>query len=147
MSFSSFTYLLLFYKVVFFTVSFIIDVGKIKVEFIWSQGGSEVYLCGSFNNWEEKIPLTKGYASLLYPLHNNSNKAKRSHAYMYHFLPQSHDGHFRTIVELLEGIYEYKFIVDGQWLCDSTKVCLIVVCIMKWLDKEYKCTHTGDDQQ
>ncbi len=31
---------------------------KIPIVFRWDSGGNEVYVCGEFNNWETKIPLT-----------------------------------------------------------------------------------------
>lgn len=30
----------------------------IPIVFRWDGGGNEVYICGSFNNWETKIPMT-----------------------------------------------------------------------------------------
>ncbi len=32
-------------------------------------------------------------------------------------------GDFTAIVDLGEGLYEYKFFVDGQWMHDPTEVC------------------------
>ncbi|KPP72180.1 5'-AMP-activated protein kinase subunit beta-1-like, partial [Scleropages formosus] len=56
--------------------------------FRWAGGAKEVFLSGSFNNWANKIPLTKS--------HNN----------------------FVAIVDLPEGEHQYKFYVDGQWTHD-----------------------------
>ncbi len=33
---------------------------------------------------------------------------------------KARDGSFRARLELAPGIYEYKFIVDGEWIADST---------------------------
>ncbi len=33
----------------------------------------------------------------------------------------SHDD-FYTIIDLPEGTHEYKFFVDGSWVCDSKEV-------------------------
>ncbi|XP_064388782.1 5'-AMP-activated protein kinase subunit beta-2-like [Halichondria panicea] len=60
--------------------------------FRWDNGGEEVYLCGSFNNWETKIPL------------NHSQ------------------GDLTAIVELPLGHYEYKFVADGQWVHDPNEI-------------------------
>lgn len=64
---------------------------KIPMVFRWDSGGREIYICGTFNNWETKIPLTNSH------------------------------GDFTAIVDLPEGEYEYKFFVDGQWLHDPNE--------------------------
>ncbi|XP_046849132.1 5'-AMP-activated protein kinase subunit beta-2-like isoform X3 [Xenia sp. Carnegie-2017] len=56
--------------------------------FKWENGGNIVYLSGSFNEWNSRIPL------------HGSN------------------GEFFTIIELHEGDHEYKFFVDGHWVHD-----------------------------
>lgn len=58
----------------------------IPIVFRWDGGGNEVYVCGTFNNWETKIPMTNS------------------------------QGDFTAIVDLPEGEHEYKFYVDGEWL-------------------------------
>lgn len=58
----------------------------IPIVFRWDGGGNEVYLCGTFNNWETKIPMTNS------------------------------QGDFTAIVDLPEGEHQYKFYVDGDWL-------------------------------
>ncbi|MEI6210661.1 MAG: glycogen-binding domain-containing protein [bacterium] len=63
-----------------------------NVEFrIKAPVGSEVFLAGSFNNWDPKMtPLThKG------------------------------DGIYSTVVSLSTGRYEYKFVIDGKWQLDE----------------------------
>lgn len=58
----------------------------------WSEGGKEVFISGSFNNWSTKIPLIKS--------HND----------------------FVAILDLPEGEHQYKFFVDGQWVHDPSEV-------------------------
>ncbi len=57
-------------------------------------GGKEVYVCGTFNNWE-RIRMN----------------------------PSTKD--FSTLVNLEEGDYEYKFLVDGQWVNDPASTDLV----------------------
>ncbi|EDL85583.1 protein kinase, AMP-activated, beta 2 non-catalytic subunit, isoform CRA_b [Rattus norvegicus] len=59
----------------------------------WSEGGKEVFISGSFNNWSTKIPLIKS--------HND----------------------FVAILDLPEGEHQYKFFVDGQWVHDPSETC------------------------
>ncbi|XP_036451360.1 5'-AMP-activated protein kinase subunit beta-1a [Colossoma macropomum] len=59
--------------------------------FRWTGVGKEVYISGSFNNWTNKIPLTRSQ--------NN----------------------FVAIVDLPEGEHQYKFYVDGQWTHDPSE--------------------------
>ncbi|KAE8284878.1 5'-AMP-activated protein kinase subunit beta-1 [Larimichthys crocea] len=59
--------------------------------FRWTGDGKEVYLSGSFNNWANKIPLTRSQNT------------------------------FVAIVDLPEGEHQYKFYVDGQWTHDPTE--------------------------
>jgi 1,4-alpha-glucan branching enzyme len=49
-----------------------------------------VWLCGEFNGWSAHST----------PMHRES------------------DGHWTTTVKLKPGRYEYKFVVDGQWVPD-----------------------------
>lgn len=60
---------------------------SVQVPFVWKDEGSNVFLVGSFSNWNNKIPMTRG--------------------------PEG----FTATVPLAPGPYEYKFIVDGQWKC------------------------------
>ncbi|MEE6515814.1 hypothetical protein FKM82_024887 [Ascaphus truei] len=57
----------------------------------WSEGGRDVFISGSFNNWSTKIPLIKS--------HND----------------------FVAILDLPEGEHQYKFFVDGQWVHDPSE--------------------------
>ncbi len=68
-----------------------------------------MYLCGSFNNWETKIPLNHRCACLSIILNS-------------HFLIPSSQGDLTAIVELPLGNYEYKFVADGQWVHDPNEV-------------------------
>lgn len=61
----------------------------VPVQFRWHHGAQrEVYVVGSFSNWQTKIRLTR-----------------------------EDDGHFGTVVQIVPGIHQYKFIVDGEWRC------------------------------
>uniref|UniRef100_G1Q9J5 5'-AMP-activated protein kinase subunit beta-1 n=1 Tax=Myotis lucifugus TaxID=59463 RepID=G1Q9J5_MYOLU len=57
----------------------------------WSEGGKEVFISGSFNNWSAKIPMIKS--------HND----------------------FVAILDLPEEEHQYKFFVDGQWVHDPSE--------------------------
>ena len=89
---------------------------SIPIVFRWDSGGHEAYICGSFNNWETKIPMTNRYNNifqgrLIYsrPVGINSFSLYSS-------------GDFTAIVDLHAGRHEYKFFVDGQWLHDPNEV-------------------------
>jgi hypothetical protein len=61
----------------------------VPVQFRWHHGAQrEVYVVGSFSNWQTKIRLTR-----------------------------EEDSHFGTVVQIVPGIHQYKFIVDGEWRC------------------------------
>ena len=65
---------------------------KKKVRFeLSAEPGNLVYVAGTFNNWD---PAAN-------PLKDN---------------PDS--GHFKAVLSLPEGTYEYKFIVNGVWSSD-----------------------------
>jgi len=36
---------------------------------------------------------------------------------------------FFTIIDLPEGIHEYKYFVDGEWVCDNKQVCIHAIFI------------------
>jgi len=40
------------------------------------------------------------------------------------YLFSRHD--FYTIIDLPEGVHEYKYRVDGEWVCDCKQVRLVV---------------------
>ncbi|XP_031569036.1 5'-AMP-activated protein kinase subunit beta-1-like [Actinia tenebrosa] len=60
----------------------------IPTVFTWLNGGREILLSGSFNEWKTRIPMNYS--------HNE----------------------FTAIIELPEGEHEYKFCVDGRWIHD-----------------------------
>ncbi|XP_028414022.1 5'-AMP-activated protein kinase subunit beta-1-like [Dendronephthya gigantea] len=61
---------------------------SVPTVFKWENGGNVVYLSGSFNGWNSRIPMHGSH------------------------------GEFVTIIELTEGDHEYKFFVDGHWVHD-----------------------------
>lgn len=65
-------------------------VGLKKVTFeLQAEAGSEVYVAGSFNNWDSrKNPLTY------------------------------ENGAYTAVIQIPKGHYEYKFIVNGGWCAD-----------------------------
>ncbi|XP_013386183.1 5'-AMP-activated protein kinase subunit beta-2 isoform X2 [Lingula anatina] len=64
---------------------------RLPTPFKWEGGGKEVYMSGSFDNWKSKIPMAKSH------------------------------GDFFVIIDLPEGITEYKFLVDGVWCHDKNE--------------------------
>jgi hypothetical protein len=65
------------------------DIVNVSFTLIWP-GARQVSLCGEFNAWSpEAGPMTR-----------------------------HEDGHWEAIVALRPGRYEYKFLVDGEWLPD-----------------------------
>jgi 5'-AMP-activated protein kinase regulatory beta subunit len=64
----------------------------VPVVFVWSHGGTHVEVEGSFDNWTQRHPLQRG------------------------------GGKDFSIVRLLPpGVYQYKFIVDGEWRYDPNQ--------------------------
>jgi 1,4-alpha-glucan branching enzyme len=63
-----------------------------KIEFqVGAAAGSKVSVAGTFNNWDpDKNPMKDN--------------------------PDS--GHYKTVVALAPGRYEYKFVVNGEWRVD-----------------------------
>ena len=61
---------------------------------IHSPDADEIYLCGSFNDWD---PTARP-------------------------LRQQKDGKWKTTINLEPGVYEYRFVVDGNWQNDP--LCL-----------------------
>lgn len=59
--------------------------------FIWKEGGNNVKLVGSFNNWKEQIIMKK----------------------------DSTDKFFQYKIRLKRDKYEYKFVVDNVWKCST----------------------------
>ena len=64
-----------------------------RVEFsVINTPGRQVSVAGSFNNWDPEAKVLKD---------------------------RNGDGIYRGIVMLEPGEYEYKFVVDGEWLLDE----------------------------
>ncbi len=61
------------------------DTSLIPCTFRWEGGGREVFITGSFNNWAEKIQMTRT------------------------------GNDFSHTIELPKGQYLYKFVVDDEW--------------------------------
>ena len=66
-----------------------VDTSGDQVTFRYNGSGTNVYLAGSFNSWS-----------------TSANKMTKS------------GGVFSTTVTLEPGVYEYKFVVDGEWITD-----------------------------
>jgi len=63
---------------------------EVLVKFqIQAEAGSEIYLAGSFNNWDDK-----------------ANKLRKS------------KDKYVTSIVLKKGSYEYKFVINGVWCVD-----------------------------
>lgn len=70
------------------------ELKTVPTVFVWSHGGNHVELEGSFDNWT-----------------------------MRHVMQKS--GRDFSLVKLLPpGVYQYKFIVDGQWRHDPNSTCM-----------------------
>ncbi|EGR34137.1 kelch motif family protein, putative, partial [Ichthyophthirius multifiliis] len=60
-------------------------------DFIWKYGGNNVFICGSWNQWQTYIKL---------------NRLKQNPSWKH------------CNISLQAGQYQYKYVVDGQWRCD-----------------------------
>lgn len=65
---------------------------KKNYTFIWNEGGNEVKITGSFSDWKIQFPMIK----------------------------DSKGQTFKCQLPLNNEIYQYKFIVDGQWRCSKS---------------------------
>ena len=63
---------------------------KNLIKFYWNEGGKEVFITGSFLEWNKRLKM-----------HKNKNNI------------------FEVELFLAKGKYEFKFIVDGSWKCSS----------------------------
>eukprot|EP00456_Euglypha_rotunda_P082688 TRINITY_DN8148_c0_g1_i6.p1 TRINITY_DN8148_c0_g1~~TRINITY_DN8148_c0_g1_i6.p1 ORF type:complete len:210 (+),score=29.83 TRINITY_DN8148_c0_g1_i6:118-747(+) len=61
-------------------------VETVATQFKWTAGGEEVFVTGSFNDWQGKVRM-------------NRNEA----------------GEFLVVLNITPGIHQYKFIVDEEW--------------------------------
>ena len=68
------------------------DETMIPTVFKWEHGGKNVYISGTFNNWEKQLPM-----------HKSGND-------------------FSIILNLKKGIYAYKYIVDDEWRFSNDQV-------------------------
>lgn len=66
-----------------------INARKLPTVFRWDGPGKTIYISGSYDNWKTRIPLVRS----------------------------RHD--FYTIIDLPEGTHQYKYFIDGQWVCDN----------------------------
>jgi 1,4-alpha-glucan branching enzyme len=57
---------------------------------IHSQDAVAIYLCGSFNDWNPTVRPLKQYK----------------------------DGKWKATISLEPGVYEYRFVIDGNWQND-----------------------------
>jgi len=66
------------------------QIETVPTTFRWTHGGQQVFVTGSFNNWQGKIPV-----------------------------PRSEDGkEFLLVVDIPPGVHQYKYIVDENWRLD-----------------------------
>ncbi|XP_011044506.1 PREDICTED: sucrose nonfermenting 4-like protein isoform X2 [Populus euphratica] len=66
--------------------------GTVLTRFVWTHGGRNVFLSGSFNRWGELIPMS--------PVEGCPNV-------------------FQAIYGITHGNHQYKFLVDGEWRHDE----------------------------
>ncbi|KAL9390507.1 hypothetical protein Peur_019112 [Populus x canadensis] len=66
--------------------------GAVLMRFVWTHGGRNVFLSGSFNRWGELIPMS--------PVEGCPNV-------------------FQAIYGITHGNHQYKFLVDGEWRHDE----------------------------
>lgn len=85
--------------------------------FRWEHGGRQVYITGTFNNWEQQIPM-----------HRSGND-------------------FTYIHNLKKGKHAFKFIVDDEWRFapDQPTVADIEGRINNFMDVSDFVAYTGDD--
>lgn len=68
--------------------------------FLWKEGGNEVKLTGSFSDWKNQFLMKK----------------------------DPKDNYFKITLPLNNEIYQYKFIIDGQWKCSSNEPTTLDGC-------------------
>lgn len=94
------------------------DIGQIvPTVFKWEHGGRNVYITGTFNNWERQIPM-----------HRSGND-------------------FSYVHNLKRGKHAFKFIVDDEWRFapDQPTVADIEGRINNFIDVSDFAPYTGDD--
>jgi len=84
--------------------------------FKWDNGGRNVYITGTFNNWEKQIPM-----------HRSGNE-------------------FSYVHNLSRGKHAYKFIVDDEWRFapDQPTVADVEGRINNFIDVSEFCPYVGD---
>jgi len=70
----------------------------IPTKFVWTYGGRQVHVCGSFSAWTEAVPLTW--------------EAHPEHAAQ---------GCFAVVIPLVPGYHQFKYIVDNEWRHDPAR--------------------------
>ena len=70
----------------------------IPTKFVWTFGGRQVHVCGSFSAWVEAVPL----AWEVHPEHPGG-------------------GYFAAVVPLAPGYHQFKYIVDNEWRHDPSR--------------------------
>jgi Glycogen recognition site of AMP-activated protein kinase len=85
--------------------------------FRWEHGGRQVYITGTFNNWEKQIPM-----------HRSGND-------------------FTYIHDLKKGKHAFKFIVDDEWRFapDQPTVADIEGRVNNFIDVSDFTAYTGED--
>ncbi|KAJ3173623.1 hypothetical protein HDU88_002711 [Geranomyces variabilis] len=63
--------------------------GVIPIMISWAQGGGAVYVTGTFNNWKQKVRMSRSNAD------------------------------FTTVIDMPPGTHRFKFIVDDEWKCSE----------------------------
>lgn len=96
----------------------LIFVWQIPVTLEWMDSQS-ISVAGSFSNWEP-IPLARRLASLSLP---------PSDGHATHSLPvcSPSTGVYQGAIDLpSEGVFQYKFVVDGKWTYNPNQVIMSV---------------------
>mmetsp|Transcript_30402 Transcript_30402/g.35878 ORF Transcript_30402/g.35878 Transcript_30402/m.35878 type:complete len:245 (-) Transcript_30402:77-811(-) len=93
------------------------DEELVPTVFRWEHGGRQVFITGTFNNWEQQIPM-----------HRSGND-------------------FTYIHNLVKGKHAFKFIVDDEWRFapDQPTVADIEGRINNFIDVSDFVEYTGDD--
>ncbi|KAF9352602.1 galactose metabolism- protein [Mortierella sp. AD094] len=88
---------------------YLADDGHVPTIITWSQGGTNVYVTGTFNNWKQKVRLNKSASNLMDDFAPPTVLLKLV----------SSTSDFTTILNLPPGTHRIKFIVDDEWKCST----------------------------
>ncbi|KAL1549399.1 protein PTST 3, chloroplastic isoform X4 [Salvia divinorum] len=78
--------------------------GLTEVEIQYSGEAETVELAGSFNGWHQKIPMeSQSTSSVTYPTESRTSQD------------------WRVVLWLYPGVYEIKFVIDGDWKIDPER--------------------------